>query len=64
MVERKNINRGFKQLRVWNDAVELYVLTCKFLMNFPFELKKLQQIVLIVLIASAVILLRVIQDGV
>ena len=39
-MERKNINRGFKKLRVWNDAVELYVLTCKLLAKFPFELKK------------------------
>ena len=39
-MERKNINRGFKQLRVWNDAVELYVLSCKLLIGFPFELKK------------------------
>lgn len=39
-MERKNINRGFKQLRVWNDAIELYVLTYKLLTGFPFELKK------------------------
>lgn len=39
-MERKNINRGFKQLRVWNDAIELYILTSKILGNFPFELKK------------------------
>ncbi len=39
-MERKNINRGFKQLRVWNNAVDLYILTCKILINFPFELKK------------------------
>lgn len=39
-MERKNINQGFKQLRVWNDAIDLYVLTCNFLMKFPFELKK------------------------
>lgn len=39
-MERKNINRGFKQLRVWNDAIELYILTSKMLGNFPFELKK------------------------
>jgi len=39
-MERKNINRGFKQLRVWNDAVELYILTCKLISNFPYELKK------------------------
>jgi len=39
-MERKNINRGFKQLRVWNDAIELYILTCKIFLKFPFELKK------------------------
>ena len=39
-MERKNINRGFKKLRVWNDAIDLYILTCKVLSNFPFELKK------------------------
>ena len=40
MVERKNVNRGFKKLRVWRDAVELYHLSCKVFMKFPFELKK------------------------
>ncbi len=40
IMERKNINRGFMQLRVWNDAIDLYVLTCKFLIRFPYELKK------------------------
>jgi four helix bundle protein len=40
IMERKNINRGFKKLRVWNDAIELYVNTCKVLADFPFELKK------------------------
>lgn len=39
-MDRKNINRGFKKLRVWQDAVSLYVLACKLLNNFPFELKK------------------------
>lgn len=39
-MERKNINRGFKQLRVWNDAIDLYVLSCQLFLNFPFELKK------------------------
>ena len=28
MTERKNINRGYMQLRVWQDAVEYYRLTC------------------------------------
>ena len=39
-MDRKNINRGFKQLRVWQDAVSLYILVCKVFTNFPFELKK------------------------
>ncbi|MCD6571001.1 MAG: four helix bundle protein [Deltaproteobacteria bacterium] len=39
-MERKNINRGFKKLRVWQDAVYLYVLACEIFCNFPFELKK------------------------
>ena len=39
-MERKNINRGFKKLRVWQDAVSLYILASKFFTNFPFELKK------------------------
>jgi hypothetical protein len=39
-MERKNKNRGFKKLRVWQDAVKLYVLTCEILRKFPFELKK------------------------
>ena len=39
-MERKNINRGFKKLRVWNDAIELYILTCKIISKLPYELKK------------------------
>jgi four helix bundle protein len=39
-MDRKNINRGFKKLRVWQDAIALYVLACKIFTNFPFELKK------------------------
>ncbi len=39
-MERKNINRGFKRLRVYEDAVALYVLACKVFRKFPFELKK------------------------
>jgi four helix bundle protein len=39
-MERKNKNRGFKGLRVWQDAVSLYILACKILSKFPFELKK------------------------
>ncbi|MCD6564369.1 MAG: hypothetical protein J7K53_00340 [Bacteroidales bacterium] len=40
IMERKNINRWFKQLRVWNNSVKLYILTCKLLSKFPYELKK------------------------
>jgi four helix bundle protein len=36
----KNINRGFKKLRVWQDAVSLYILACHVFSKFPFELKK------------------------
>jgi len=39
-MERRNVNRGFKQLRVWQDAIALYVLACEIFRNFPFELKK------------------------
>jgi hypothetical protein len=39
-MDRHNINRGFKKLRVWGDAVGLYVLACEILTGFPFELKK------------------------
>jgi len=39
-MDRKNINRGFKKLRVWQDSVSLYVLTSKIFSNFPFELRK------------------------
>ena len=37
---RKNINRGFKKLRVWQDSISLYILACKIFTKFPFELKK------------------------
>lgn len=40
MIERKNINRGFKQLRVWQDAVELYILTTQILKGLPWEVNK------------------------
>ena len=40
VMERKNINRGFKKLRVWQDAVSLYTLACNILGSFPFELRR------------------------
>ena len=39
-MDRKNINRGFKKLRVWQDAISLYVLAYKIFPRFQFELKK------------------------
>ena len=39
-MERRNINRGYKRLRVWNNADDLYILTCQVLFGLPFELKK------------------------
>ena len=40
MGTRRNKNRGYQQLRVWQDAVELYRLTCQAGRNWPFERKK------------------------
>ncbi|MGE0078668.1 MAG: four helix bundle protein [Bacteroidales bacterium] len=41
MVERKNINRGYKKLNVWNDSIRLYRQTWQLLKNKPFELKRI-----------------------
>ncbi len=40
MEQRKNINRGYMQLRVWQDARELYILTWNVFRCFPYELKR------------------------
>jgi four helix bundle protein len=40
MTSRKNINRGYMQLRAWQDAVEYYRLTCCAFRPFPYELKR------------------------
>jgi hypothetical protein len=31
--------RLIKKLRVWQDAISLYILSCKIFTTFPFELK-------------------------
>lgn len=36
----RNKNRGYQQLRVWQDAIEFYVLTCRVFRRFPYELKR------------------------
>ena len=40
MTERKNINRGFKKLRVWQDSVSLYILACEIFLKFPYVIRK------------------------
>jgi len=40
MTERKNINRGFKKLRVWQDSVSLYILACDMFTIFPYGIRK------------------------
>lgn len=37
---RKNKNRGYQQLRVWNDAIDYYFETCHFFRGFPYELTR------------------------
>ncbi|MCW5906972.1 MAG: four helix bundle protein [Chitinophagales bacterium] len=39
-MERKNINRGYKKLEVWNDAIDLYVLAVKQFSKLPFVHQK------------------------
>ena len=40
MESRRNRNRGYQQLRVWQEAVELYKLTCQAFGKFPYALAK------------------------
>ena len=37
---RKNKNRGYQKLRVWNDAIDYYSQTCDTFRGFPYELKR------------------------
>ena len=41
MENRKNKNRGYQQLRVWKDAGNPYILTCRVFRKFPFDLKRI-----------------------
>jgi four helix bundle protein len=38
--QRKNVNRGYRKLRVWQDSIEYYARTCEVFMKFPHELKR------------------------
>jgi four helix bundle protein len=42
-MERKNINRGFKKLHVWQDSISLYVLAAKIFSTMPFPYKKVAE---------------------
>ena len=37
---RRNKNRGYQKLTVWNDAVEYYTKTCETFRRFPHELRR------------------------
>ena len=37
---RRNRNRGYQKLTVWNDAIEYYVLTCEVFRSLPYDLKR------------------------
>lgn len=37
---RVNKNRGFKQLRVWNEAIELFIFVDLMLKDLPYNLNK------------------------
>lgn len=40
MAMRKNINRGYMKLTVWQDAKTYYILTSRTFRTFPYELKR------------------------
>ena len=38
---RKNRNRGYQKLRVWNEAIEYYSMTYDVFSSFSYELKRI-----------------------
>jgi len=36
----RNKNRGYQQLRVWNDVIDYFVMTCRVFRAFPSELRR------------------------
>ena len=38
--QRKNVNRGYQKLIVWQDAAALYGLTCQIFRKFQYELRR------------------------
>jgi len=39
-LKRKNINRGFTKLRVWEDSISLFKMVYKLTEGFPYHLSK------------------------
>ncbi len=37
----RNKNRGYQQLRVWQDAIRFYALSCEVFRKFPSELRRM-----------------------
>jgi four helix bundle protein len=37
---KRNKNRGYQKLRVWEDAIEYYVVVCKIYRKLPYELRR------------------------
>lgn len=37
---RKNKNRGYQQLRIWQNAIQFYALNCRVFKTFPYELRR------------------------
>lgn len=37
---KRNKNRGYQQLRVWNDAIDYYAQTCEVFCKFPYQLRR------------------------
>lgn len=38
---RKNINRGYRKLVVWQDAIAYYASTCEVFVRLPYTLKRI-----------------------
>ena len=36
----RNKNSGYQQLRIWQDAIDYYVLSCRIFKTFQFELRR------------------------
>ena len=41
MLDYRNKNRGYQQLRVWQDAMEFFVLCCRVFRGWPYECRRL-----------------------